>query len=156
MLRVLLMTVLFLAGAGLRADDDFQPGDALYAPEEETSTAAAAGPRLNASYYSTAKITVLDLGRDGAGLEGAELFIDGRFVGKSPLDLSGFLISKPAVALSARLAGYDEALRPALRIPPEGEVRVVMAGDNAASWYTTPSWIAGLLMLGGAVAAYWH
>ena len=29
-----------------------------------------------------------------------------------------------------------------------------MAGDNAVSWYTTPSFVAGMLMLAGAAVAY--
>jgi len=135
---------------------DFQPGDALYAPEDETPGAESfsGAAASSGSYYSTAKISVADFAHGMKPLEGAELFIDGHFVGKSPLDLGGYLINKPAVALTARLSGYHDAAREALKIPAEGEARIAMVGDNAASWYTTPSWIAGLLMLGGAVAAY--
>lgn len=154
MLRILCLS-LALAGI-LRADDsDFQPGDALYAPEEETATAEAAAPlATSASYYSTAHIDVIDLAHDKRAIEGVELFADGQYLGKSPLDLAGFLVSKPSISLSARLAGYHESLRPAIRIPAEGSLNIAMIGDNAAGWYTTPSFIAGLLMMGGAVAAY--
>ena len=158
MLRVMLFVMALGLGLIVHAEEasDFQPGDALYAPEEESGTAesaAVSAPR-GASYYSTAKISAVDFGHDSRPIEGAEFFIDGRFVGKSPLDLSGFLINKPAVTLTARLAGYHEAAREAVHIPAEGEARILMVGDNAVSWYTTPSWVTGLLLLGGAVAAY--
>jgi hypothetical protein len=153
MLKILLLG-LALAGLG-RADEtdssDFQPSDALYAPENASPSAAA---ELRATYYSTARLSVVDAGHGMRPLEGAELFIDGKYVGKSPLDLSGFLVDKPSVALSARLGGYNEALRPALSLPAEGEARIAMSGDNAASWYTTPAFVVGLLAMGGAVAVY--
>jgi hypothetical protein len=132
-------------------DADFGPQDVLYAPEDLSETAAAqeAG---RASYYSTARITVEDAGRGGL-LEGAEIFLDGRYVGTSPLELSGFLVAKPRVAMSARLPGYWEAVRPAMILPAEGEARIAMAGDNAAGWYTTPGFVAGILLLGAAAVA---
>jgi hypothetical protein len=152
------LLVLALAMQGiLRADEaqDFQPGDALYAPEGESGTAEASPDAgLNASYYSTCRISVVDLGHAGRPMQGVDLFIDGQFVGKSPLELSGFYINRPTLRLSAQMDGYHDAERPAVRIPPEGETRIVMVGDNAAGWYTTPSWVAGILLLGGAMAAY--
>jgi hypothetical protein len=75
-------------------------------------------------------------------------------MGKSPLELSGLLVGKPLVSVAARLSGYAEGLRPAVAIPREGEARVYLAGDSAAAWYTTPSWVLGLLMIAGSVAAY--
>ena len=58
------------------------------------------------------------------------------------------------VSLSARLPGYDEALRPAMSLPAQGEARVYLIGDNAASWYTTPCFVAGLLAMAGSIVAY--
>lgn len=155
MLRILLMLLALGAPAFAEDNSDFQPGDALYAPEEESGTAQSASASSSAgSYYSSARIEALDYGHGMKPLEGAEIFIDGRFLGKSPLDLSGFLVNKPAMTLSARLPGYNDAAREAFKIPAEGNLGIAMVGDNAASWYTMPSWIAGLAMLGGAVAAY--
>jgi hypothetical protein len=153
----ILALMLALAGVARAEDDaDFRPEDALYAPEEATPTAQESGApeARGASYYSSARVVAVDLGRGGREIEGAEIFIGGRYLGKSPLDLEGFLVDAPLLSLSARLPGYAESLRPALRVPPEGEIRVGLAGDNAASWYTTPSFVAGILMLAGAAASY--
>jgi hypothetical protein len=155
MLKIMFLA-LALAGALAAEEGEFKPEDALYAPEDVTGSAedAASPAPQGGSFYSSAKIVVSDFSRPATLLEGAELFIDGQYLGKSPLQLSGLLISKPTVALSARLPGYDEALRPAVQFPAEGEVRISALGDNAVSWYTTQSWVVGLLMIGGAIAAY--
>lgn len=153
MLKVFFL-LLALTKALNAEDSDFKPEDALYAPEELSSNAEAITALHGGSFYSTARITVTDFARPGILLEGAELFIEGQYLGKSPLEMSGFLINKPRVALSARLPGYDEALRPAVQFPAEGEVHIALLGDHAAAWYTTPSWVVGILMIGGAIAAY--
>jgi hypothetical protein len=156
MLKGLLLCAALSCGlwAGEEPAGDFGPQDVLYAPEELSGTAAEAAPAQEgrASYYSTAKITVEDAGHGGL-LEGADIFLDGRYLGQSPLELSGFLVNKPRVSMSARKAGYWEALRPALILPGEGEARIAMAGDNAAGWYTTPGFVLGLLLLGSAAVA---
>lgn len=152
MLKMLLMLLLLTGALRAEEDSDFGPGDVLYAPEEMTGSAEAVAS--SGSYYSSARISVGDYASGMQGLKGAEIFVDGVFVGKSPLELSGVLISKPQSAVSARLDGYDEALRAAVRIPMEGELKIAMSGDRAASWYTLPSWVAGLAMFGGAIAAY--
>jgi hypothetical protein len=137
---------------------DFQPADALYAPEDITYSAGtqaqAPAPQESASYYSQAKIVACDFGHGNRPLEGAEIFIEGQYVGKSPLSLTRFLIEKPEINMTARLEGYDEALRPAMHLPAEGEARIYLVGTNAASWYTVPSMVLGVLALGGSVAAY--
>jgi hypothetical protein len=136
------------------ADTDFQPGDALYAPQDLTPAATDNSATSQASFYSTAKLSVMDFAHPGKNLDGADLFIDGKYVGKSPVELSGYLIDKPMVSISATLDGYREAIRPAVKLPADGEAQIAMLGDNAVSWYTTPSFILGLLMLGGAVVSY--
>jgi hypothetical protein len=146
----ILMLLLALGGA-LKADEegDFKPEDALYAPEGESATA-----ETSPSYYSSAKVIAFDSSRPAEALKDVEIFLDGAFVGKTPLELSGVLVNKPSFALTARVNGYEEAVRPAVQIPAQGELRVAMAGDNAASWYTAPSFVIGLGLIAGAVVAY--
>ena len=139
--------------AAAEENETFQPGDVLYAPEEMSPTADVAAPAGKASFYSTATIEAIDFG-SSKSLLGAELFLDGIYVGKSPLQLTGFLVKKERLSLTARKEGYAESERPAFILPPEGRANIYLVGDHAVSWYTTPAFIAGLAMLAGSVAAY--
>jgi hypothetical protein len=135
--------------------EDFQPSDVLYAPEDLTPGAQAAEPsQAGASYYSQARLLVSDFGHAGRPVEGAELFIDGQFVGTSPVTLNGFLVNKPRVSLSAHEAGYHDSVRPDFVLPAQGDARIYLVGDNAVSWYTTPSFVAGLCAMGASIFAY--
>ena len=141
------------AGSGQEASEDFRPEDALYAPEEMTYTAAAAETG-RATFYSSAKLVALDISHPAVPLEDAELFLDGNYVGKSPLSLEAYLVDKPSLALTARLPGWREASRLALLLPADGDVRIYLAGEGSTSWYTRPAFGIGLAMLAGSIAAY--
>lgn len=177
MQKAALFLLLFLA-SGLRADgqsptaqapaeiwaapaalspsvqEDYQPSDTYYAPAPESPAAATAEEGLQASYYSTAHLDVVELGNPQKKVSGVELFIDGHYVGMSPLDLSGYLMNKSSVSLSSHLDGYGDATRPNFQLPAQGEVQLVMANDDAVDWYTIPCYVLGLLMVAGGPAVY--
>jgi hypothetical protein len=134
--------------------EDYQPSDTYYAPAPESAAAATPEEGLQASYYSTAHIDVVELGNPQKKVPGVELFIDGHYVGMSPLDLSGYLMNKSSVSLSSHLDGYSDATRPNFHLPAQGEVQVVMANDAAVDWYTLPCYVLGLLMVAGGPAVY--
>ncbi len=115
-------------------------------------TAAALQPE--AHYYSTATLGAFAWGSPGRPLPAA-LFLDGRLVGTSPVNLSrGVLVDKPGFALEAQLDGYEEALRPSVALPREGEVKVAMAPLHPGAWYSIPGICLGLgLAAAGFVAA---
>lgn len=154
MKHVILFILLVLCSHAVAEDEDFQPSDVLYAPESVTPEAAGARPQGGASYYSQARLLASDFGHSGRLLEGAELFIDGKFVGNSPVTLNGFFVDKRKVAFSARMPGYGESDRMDFLLPAEGDARIYLMSDNAASWFTTPSFVAGLLAAGASLFAY--
>jgi hypothetical protein len=39
-------------------------------------------------------------------------------------------------------------------LPTQGDARIYLLGDNAASWYTTPCFVLGLLAMGGSIISY--
>jgi hypothetical protein len=108
----------------------------------------------SASYLSHAKLEPFEWGHPEKTLEGAELFLNGQFLGKSPLNLENFMVQRTTMALTARKDGYEEGERAQVKVPVEGSLRIALLSDNAASWYTTPAWLLGLCLIGGSVAAY--
>jgi hypothetical protein len=160
------MALLLLLAPGAARADEVPAGedpDVYYAPEEVSETAAvlggsagsvAASPSAGASSMSHARLIPFAWGEPDKPLKGAELFLNGQYLGHSPLSLDSVLVSLKPMTLTAHLDGYEEAVRPAVIVPAEGELRVALLGEDAASWYTTPAWIVGLGMVAGSLAAY--
>lgn len=143
------------ATAAAAAGADFQSSDVLYAPEDSSADMQVTQTtQAGASYYSQARLVVFDFGHEDRLLDGAELFIDGQFMGNSPVTLNGFLVNKPKAVFSARLPGYRESARSNFALPAQGDVRIYLMGDNAAAWYTTPSFVVGLIAMGASIFAY--
>jgi hypothetical protein len=106
------------------------------------------------SYYSLAEIWAYEWGKPDQPLKGANLFLDGKLLGASPLALKPLLVNKPFFQLSAQMPGYREGMRDSVRIPQEGVVKVAMLPENPDLWFTLPSFFVGLgLVAGGLVAA---
>lgn len=144
------------ASADALGDDDvyYAPIDDVAADTTEAVAASASAQTLpQGSFLSHARFYAYDLST-GKTLQGAELFMDGTYVGNSPLDLTDHLVGKPVLSLSARMDGYSEGLRPAVQFPAEGAVSVALVADNAASWYTTPAWVVGLGLLAASALTY--
>jgi hypothetical protein len=155
--KALLMLLLLLSPLALRADEAaMEDKDIYYAPDVAedaaagTPTASVALPQ--GAYVSKARLSVFDFS-SGKDLKGAELFLGQDYLGRSPLVLQGLVVS-PGAELAARLDGYGEASRRALRLPAEGEVRLALLSENPAGWYTTPAWVVGLGLLAASVAVY--
>lgn len=126
-----------------------------FAPEEASPTAAAApsDEAQSASFYSSARVRVFAWPNPEHLLSDAEVFIDGQYAGKSPLELSSAHIARPRVAVSARLGGI-ESLRPAVIFPREGELRIAMLDPDAGSWYSSPAFVLSVAMLVGSLVSY--
>ncbi len=125
----------------------------------QTVAADATGATLPAaaggSYLSHARITAFAWGSPGQELKGAEVVLNGEYLGRSPLLLKGLLVDGGApVKLSLHLEGYSEGQRPAVHLPEEGDLRVALLDDNAEGWISTPAWIAGLGLVAASVLAY--
>ncbi len=155
---IMILAVLLLPGLSPAAQDE---GDAhaapaeddtrYFAPEERSPTAEVGAS--SASFYSSARVRVFAWPDPEHLLSDAEIFIEGQFAGKSPLNLSSVLIAKPRVAVSSRL-GNIEVSRPAVVFPPEGELRIAMLDPDAGSWYTSPAFVAGVAMLVGSLVSF--
>lgn len=159
-----LLTVLLLGSSVLRADltatagagdDALKDEDVYYAPIEDqpegaTPTVQAMAP---GAFVSQAKVSAFDIA-SGKPVEDAEIFLAGQYLGRSPLQLQGTVISKPLVALSARADGYDEGARDAVQVPAEGVVNIALANQHAAGWYTAPAWVVGLGLLVASAVVY--
>ena len=138
------------APAGAAGGDDGM----FYAPLDE-SPAAQASPEAGAgSLLSRAKLLPFAWGRPGAGLGDVELFINGKYLGRGPLALDGLVVDAAGVSLDARADGYEDALRPHLRLPAEGAVAVALLPRDAAWPVTTPGWIVGLGLVAAGMLAY--
>lgn len=174
MIKTVLTCLLLLGCSALRAEgaapkavsanaDALSDDDVYYAPIDDnasdTADAVAVGDSVSAqalpqgSFLSHARFYAYDLST-GRTLQGAELFIDGVYVGTSPLDLTDHLVGEPVLPLSARMNGYSEGLRPAVQFPAEGAVSVALVSDSAASWYTGPAWVVGLGLLAASALVY--
>ena len=116
---------------------------------DDSGPAAPAGKRL-----SHARLRAFAWGRPGAGLAGAELYLDGELMGASPLTLGGFLAPASGVTLSAQAAGFEEAARPGLILPAEGGVAIALLPDDAAAGVTAPGWVVGLGLVVAGVLVY--
>lgn len=149
MIRALLCLALAASSPAAGLQDE----DVYYAPIEEGGAAPAAPPRPQGSFLSRARLQAFDIAT-GRPVEGAEIFVEGVFLGVSPLQLQGWLAPRPSLAVAARAPGYAEGLRPALRFPAEGSVAVALASERAAGWYTTPAWAVGLGLLAASALAY--
>jgi hypothetical protein len=147
-----------LLGAPLPAEEPgpLQDEDVYYAPIDDAGRAApadGASAPLPGSFVSRARLHAFDIA-DGRPVEGAEIFLAGAYLGRSPLELRDHLIKAPQMAVSARLDGYHEGLREAVGIPVEGPLAVALVSERAASGYTTPAWVVGLLAMAAAAAVY--
>jgi hypothetical protein len=135
--------------------------DVYYAPEENGDASGEMGASQGAvgslpggaSYLSHAKLMPFEWGHPDKPLDGVELFLNGQFLGSSPLSLDGYMVQRLQLTLGARKDGYEEAERAHVKIPVEGELRVALLNENAASWYTTPAWVLGLGLVVAAAAA---
>jgi hypothetical protein len=144
------------------AASGLQDEDIYYAPEEGGDASGELGASQgavgslpgSASYLSHAKLEPFEWGRPGQALEGVELFLNGQYLGKSPLSLDNYMVQRVTLPLTARREGYEEAERPQVKLPVEGPLRVALLSEGAARWYTTPAWILGLGLLGASVAVY--
>ena len=153
--KALLLLAILMLPLGLRADQ-MQDEDVYYAPDvaedspEGTTAAAATLPQ--GAYVSRADLHIFDYS-SGRSLSGAELFLGRDYLGRSPLTLKGLVVG-PGAELEVRMDGYDEASRPGLRLPAEGEVKVALLRENPVGWYTTPAWVVGLGLLVTSVFVY--
>lgn len=159
MIRTLcLLLACNLMGAPLAAEEPaaLQDEDVYYAPiDEDGRTDAAVGAPAPApgSFVSRARLHAFNIA-DGRPVEGAEIFLAGAYLGRSPLDLQDQLIKAPQLAVSARLDGYREGTREAVKIPVEGPLAVALVSDRAAAKYTNAAWALGLGMLVAAGVVY--
>ncbi len=130
---------------------ELREADVYYAPEETGETSGQMGASSSATltagtFYSRAVVRAYS-GLDRKPLDGAELFLNGEFIGKSPTNLTEFLVAKESYPLSARLDGWVEAQRPQVAVPREGELRVYLAPEDAGAWYTLPGSLGGMTLL---------
>lgn len=145
------------AAAGALQDEDV-----YYAPEEEGEASGVMGGSQgavgslpgSASYLSHARLVPFQWGHPEKPLEDVELFLNGQYLGKSPLNLDNFMVQRVQLSLTARKEGYEEAERPKVSVPVDGDLRIAMMDEGAAGWYTTPAWIVGLGLVAGAIGAY--
>jgi hypothetical protein len=154
-MRTFLIALALLAPCFAAAQDEepYTDADTLYAPEEASPTAETAAAPAG-SYYSEAVLRCFEAGDPSREIQGAELFLEGQYMGKSPLSLDRFLVAKPLTLFEARHADWGEGSRPGMRLPAEGEARIYLPGEGAARWYTLPGWVLGLGLIAGSAAVY--
>jgi hypothetical protein len=159
------LCALGLAAAGLRADGpvaaaDLSPAAAMdgiyYAPVDDSPAAASAEAQAGGggSLLSRAKIVPFAWGHPGLGLDSVELYVDGQYLGRSPLSLDSRVVDAAGVSLDARADGYEDALRPRVRLPADGSVAVALLPRDAAWPVTTPGWILGLGLVAAGMLVY--
>ena len=105
------------------------------------------------AFLSRASIHAFDIA-SGKAVEGAEVFVAGAYLGRTPLQLKEHVVPKPQPPVAVRMDGYAEGLRPAVSVPADGQVAVALASDSSAGWYTTPAWVLGLGLLAASAAVY--
>jgi hypothetical protein len=140
---------------------DAEDQDVYYAPEESGDASGEMGASQgavgslpgSASYLSHARLVPFEWGHPDKALDGVELYLNGQFLGSSPLSLDGYMVQRTQLSLGARKDGYEESERANVKIPVEGDLRVALLSENAAGWYTTPAWLVGLGLILGAAAA---
>lgn len=136
---------------GAEVAPELRESDVYFAPEDlgeytgqmgaSSSVTLAAG-----TFYSRAHVRAYS-GVDRKLLDGTELFLDGQFIGKSPVELTEFLVARDRYPLTARLDGWSEAQRPAISVPRDGELRIYLAPEDAGAWYTLPGALGGMTLL---------
>jgi hypothetical protein len=151
-LQLIFCPVLSAAEAAEEGDADYAPATEEENPSLEEVQSSYLG--MSSSYYSQARISAYDWARPQETLAGVDVFNQGRLLGKTPFTLEKFLVSSADMKLSANKRGYREVKLDSVEIPAEGEIRFAMLKSNPASFYTTPSFIAGLCMLAGSLAVY--
>lgn len=144
--RIIALMLALALSAAARADE---AGLALAEEDAATSPPVSSTP----SYYSLAEIWAYEWGKPDKPLKGASLFLDGKLLGTSPLAVKTLMVNKTAYELSAQMAGFREGVRPAVKIPQEGVVKVAMLPENPDLWYTLPCFLVGLGLVGGGLAA---
>lgn len=155
-LLFLAMIAGLLPGAPLAGEEPgLRDEDVYYAPIDDGATGdtATAQKAPAGSFLSQARLFAFDIGT-GKPVEGAELFLAGAYLGRSPLALKDHLVDRPLLPVSARFKDYSEGLRPGVAVPAQGAVAVALASDRSAGWYTTPAWVLGLGLLAASAAVY--
>jgi hypothetical protein len=144
---------LWFSGLGGRAwAEPAEADDGIYyAPVDES---AVAQPGSSGSLLSRAQILPFAWGHPGRSLDAVELYVDQTYLGRSPLVLDGLVVDAAGSSLDARADGYEEALRPRVRLPPDGPVAVAMLPRDAAWPVTTPGWVLGLGLVAAGLAVY--
>lgn len=136
--------------------------DVYYAPEEEGEASGVMGGSQgavgslpgSASYLSHAHVIPFQWGHPEKPLDEVELFLNGQYLGKSPVTLDNFMVQRVQLSLTAHKEGFEEAERPKVSVPADGDLRIALMDEGAASWYTTPAWVVGLGLVAGAIGAY--
>jgi hypothetical protein len=108
---------------------------------------------VHETFYSGATVRVNRLGKEES-LKGLDVFLDGRLVGQSPLDLSGYMVDHRAADLSVAGSGYLEAFRYDVDVPAEGVLDIAVLEENPSRAYTRPAFVAGLALMAGSLVAY--
>ncbi len=81
--------------------------DVYYAPEENGDASGEMGASQgavgslpgSASYLSHAKLMPFEWGHPGKALDGVELYLNGQFLGSSPLSLDGYMVQRTQLNL---------------------------------------------------------
>jgi hypothetical protein len=128
------------------------PDDGIYYAPVDASPVAQAGGA--GSLLSRAQIQPFAWGRPGVGLGSVELYLDGSYLGSTPLSLDGRVVDAAGVSLAARADGYEDALRPSVRLPEDGPVAVALLPRDAAWPITTPGWAVGLGLVAAGLLVY--
>jgi hypothetical protein len=125
-----------------------------YAPMDESPGASASTAQAGGSVLSRAQILPFAWGHSLAGLGSVELYMDGSYLGRTPLSLAGRVVNAVGVSLAARADGYEDALRPSVRLPADGPVAVALLPRDAAWPITTPGWVVGLGLVAAGMLVY--
>jgi hypothetical protein len=143
------------AAAPITASAAAEDQDVYFAPlDDAAGDSAEASSAPVGSRLSRARLRAFAWGHPGRSVDGAELYLDGSLVGRSPLALDGVLVSAAGVSLAARADGYEEALRPRLDLPADGSVAVALLPEDAADAITLPGWAVGLGLVVAGVLTY--
>ncbi|HTB35010.1 MAG TPA: hypothetical protein VK842_09110 [bacterium] len=122
-----------------------------YAPVDDSPAAQLSG---GGSLLTRARISPFAWGSPGRGLDLVEIYVDGNYLGRTPLSLGGMVVDAAGVSLGARAEGYEDALRPRVRLPDDGPVAVAMLPSDAAWPVTTPGWALGLGLVAAGMLVY--
>ena len=111
------------------------------------------GLQAGGSYYSQVEIESRSWPDDRV-LSGTEVFVNGRFAGETPLRLNQFCQADQNEKLLLRHRNYFDIQEIELNLPAEGRMEFYLASRRAASWYTLPAFVVGLVLSGAALAVW--